>query len=69
MIVSPPGRDLHDSHSSRLAEATEKALGTIALSNCFWCIIWFLPQVYPRFTKSFLKSLAVIIIVDNLFCT
>ena len=29
--VSPPGRNSRDSRSSHLAEATEKALGTIAL--------------------------------------
>ena len=31
MLVSSPGRDSRDSHSSHLAEATQKALGTNAL--------------------------------------
>ena len=35
VLVSPPGRDSRDSHSSRLAEATEKALGTITLFKLF----------------------------------
>ena len=30
-VVSSPGRDSHDLRSSRLAEATQKVLGTIAL--------------------------------------
>ena len=31
LLVSSPGRDSHDLRSSRLAEATQKALGTNAL--------------------------------------
>ena len=38
LLVSPPGRDSRDSRSSRLAETTEKALGTIAPSNWFRCL-------------------------------
>ena len=34
-VVSSPGRDSHDLRSSRLAEATQKALGTNALLNWF----------------------------------
>ena len=34
-IVSSPGRDSRDERSSRLAEATEEALGTIALFKLF----------------------------------
>ena len=37
-LVSSPGRDSRDSRSSRLAEATQKALGTNALSNWFRCM-------------------------------
>ena len=40
-LVSPPGRDSRDSRSSRLAEATQKALGTNALLNCFRYIYLF----------------------------
>ena len=42
-----------DSRSSRLAEATQKPLGTIALSNWFRCMYLFIPHIYPTFTKSF----------------
>ena len=34
-LVSSPGRDSRDSRSSRLAEATQKALGTNALLHWF----------------------------------
>ena len=52
-IVSPPGRDSRDSRSSRLEEATEKALGTIALQTGSGVCIWFLSHIYLTFTKSF----------------
>ena len=52
-IVSSPGGDSRDSRSSRLAEATQKALGTNALCTGSRIFIWFLPHIYPIFTKSF----------------
>ena len=52
-VVSSPGRDSRDSRLSRLAEASQKALGTN----------WFLPHIYPIFKKSFFKSLAIITIL------
>ena len=62
-VVSSPGRDSRDSRSSRLAEATQKALGTNALCTGSRIFIWFLPHIYPIFTKSFFKSLAIITIL------
>ena len=52
-LVSSPGRDSRDSHSSRLAEATQKALGTNALCTGSRIFIWLLPHIYPIFAKSF----------------
>ena len=52
-VVSSPGRDSRDSRSSRLVEATQKALGTNALCTGSCIFIWFLPHIYPIFTKSF----------------
>ena len=59
--VLPPGRDSRDSRSSRLVEATEKALGT--LLNCFqyMYLVPSIPHICPTFTKSFFKSCEVII--------
>ena len=62
-LVSSPGRDSRDSRSSRLAEATQKALGTNALCTGSRILIWFLPHIYPIFTKSFFKSLEIITIL------
>ena len=62
-IVSPRVRDSRDSRSSRLAEATEKALGTMHFQTVSSVCIWFFPHIYPTFTKSFFKSLVVIIIL------
>ena len=53
-LVSSPGRDSRDLRSSRQAEATQKALGTNALCTGSRIFIWFLPHIYPIFTKSFL---------------
>ena len=48
-LVSSPGRDSHNSRSSRLAEATQKALGTNVLCTGSRIFIWFLPHIYPIF--------------------
>ena len=63
--VSPPGRDSRDSRSSRLAEATQKALGTSAPLNCFWYIYLVpSPHLSNIYKIVFLKSFAVIIILS-----
>ena len=61
-LVSSPGRDSRDSRSSRLAEATQKALGTNVLCTGSRIFIWFLPHIYPIFIdlqNRFFKSLAI----------
>ena len=57
-LVSSPGRDSRDSRSSRLAEATQKALATNALCTGSCIFIWFLPHIYPIFAKSFFKIIS-----------
>ena len=73
-LVSSPGRDSRDSRSSRLAEPTQKALGTNALCTGSRIFIWFLPHIYPIFTKSFFLIISNYyntqsIIADNYFYT